>query len=63
MIEIPTMLKIKQASKKFGLAEHFVRQLCLTDKVIHIKAGNRYLINENSLITYLNTGEVERGCS
>ena len=57
MREIPTMLTINQTAERVGLAKHFVRQLCLQNKICHVKAGNRYLINLERFIDYLNTGE------
>lgn len=57
MNEIPTMLKVHEAANKFNLSQHFCRQLVLQKKVKYVRAGNRYLINEQSLCDYLNEGE------
>lgn len=57
--EIPQMLTIKKAAETVGLAYDHVRQLCLQDKIVYIKAGSKYLINMGTLYRYLNKGE---GC-
>lgn len=57
MYNIPTMLTIKETAQKAGLAEHYVRQLILQNKVIHVKAGKKYLINFELFVNFLNTGE------
>jgi excisionase family DNA binding protein len=57
MADIPIMLKIHEAATKFNLSYHFTRQLVLQKKVKYVKAGKKYLVNEQSLIDYLNEGE------
>ena len=52
--DIPVMLKLTEASAKFNLSYHFCRQLVLNNKVVFVRAGTRYLINEQSLKDYLN---------
>jgi len=54
MFEIPQMVTIAEAARITGLAKHFIRQLCLTNKIVFVKAGNRYLINLDRLIDFLN---------
>ncbi len=56
---IPRMATINEASKITGLAKYFIRQLAITNKVKTIKAGNKYLINIDKLIEYLNGGDNE----
>lgn len=53
----PTMLTIKQTAEKTGLAEHYIRQLCINGKIVCCRAGNKYLINYEKFIEHLNTGE------
>lgn len=53
----PTMLTIKETAQRLGLAQHYVRQLCWQEKIIYCRAGNKYLINFEKLIEYLNSGE------
>lgn len=51
---MPTMWTINQAKEATGLSYEFLRQLCLQGKVVHIKTGNKYLINAEKLRDYLN---------
>lgn len=57
MSGIPTMLTIKETAERTGLAQHYIRQLCLQKKIICHKAGTKYLINYEKFIDYLNTAE------
>lgn len=52
--QIPQMLTIKDAAERTGLANFYIRQLCLQNKIIHVKAGRKYLINFDKLIEFLN---------
>lgn len=54
--DMPRMLKLREAAEETGLSYNFLRQLCLQEKIFYIKAGNRYLINANSLEVFLNGG-------
>ena len=54
---IPTMITIKEAAEKTGISYSRIRTLCLEGKIVHIKAGRRFLINLEKLIEYLNAGE------
>ena len=56
-IKIPKMLGLRQASEATGMSYDFLRKLCLQGKIIHVKAGCKYLINMEKLADYLN-GEV-----
>ncbi len=55
---VPTMLTIKETAKRTGLAVHYIRQLCLQDKIVYRKAGAKYLINYEKFIEYLNESEI-----
>ena len=48
------MLSIKELSSITGISEHQIRQLCKTNKIIHIRAGTKYLINYERFLDYLN---------
>lgn len=56
-LKVPTMLTIKETSKRTGLAEHYIRRLVWENKVVFVKAGQKYLINLEKLIERLNEGE------
>ena len=51
---IPVMLPIKEAAELTGLSYHFIRQLCLERKIVFVRAGNKYLINMDRFIDFLN---------
>lgn len=55
---MPTMWTINQAKEATGLSYEFLRKLCLQKKVVHIKTGNKYLINAEKLRDYLNGEEI-----
>ena len=47
---------VKQADENTAITRYFVRQLCKENKIVHIKAGQKYLINYDKFIDYLNHG-------
>ena len=54
--KVPEMLSIQQTSSKTGLSQYYIRQLCLNDEIVYVKSGNKYLINFDRFIDYLNGG-------
>lgn len=56
---IPTMLTIKDTAKTVGLSSYFIRQLILQNKIKFVRSGTKFLINFQSLLDYLNNGDVE----
>lgn len=56
-LRLPRMLKIKEAAEETGLSYHFIRKLCLTGALPHVKVGNRYFINADSLAAFLKSGD------
>jgi len=59
MNEIPVMLKVKQVSEKYNFSEYFVRNLIAQRKIVFVKSGSRFLVNEQSLIRFLNCGDAD----
>ncbi|MBQ8434834.1 MAG: helix-turn-helix domain-containing protein [Oscillospiraceae bacterium] len=54
------MLTIKEASQLVkGLSEYRIRRMCIDGKLPHIKAGKKYLINEDVLMEVVR-GEVNK---
>jgi len=49
------MVTIKELSKLTGVSEHHIRLLCKSNRIRHIMAGTKYLINYERFIDYLNT--------
>ena len=56
-VTLPQMRTIAQIASSFGLAKHFVRQSVVSGKVVHVKAGKKYLINAEKFAEWLNNGE------
>lgn len=54
MFEVPTMEGIKKTAANFSLPEHFVRRLCIDGTICCVKSGNKYLINQQRFVEYLN---------
>jgi len=54
MMNRPKMLTIKEAAKLVeGLTPFRIRQMCINGELKHIKAGNKYLVNEKVLLDFL----------
>ena len=53
--KIPEMLPIIPAAKTRGLSSYIVRKGCLNGTVRAIRAGNKILVNCDSLDEYLNS--------
>ncbi|MDC7289561.1 helix-turn-helix domain-containing protein [Blautia schinkii] len=54
---VPRMLTIKEVSKQTGISYDFIRKLCLQGRIVHIRAGVKYLVNFDRFLEYLNEGE------
>lgn len=54
---LPNMKSIKEMVELTGLSYSFLRQLCMQNKIVHIRSGKKYLINYDRFIDYLNIGE------
>lgn len=54
---IPEMITLRDASGRTGISYDWLRKLCLQGKLVHIRAGSKYLVNFGKLIEYLNTGD------
>lgn len=60
MDKIPTMVTIRKAAELTGLSYNCLRKLCISQQIVHIKAGSKFLINLEKLTEYLNQGEVNQ---
>lgn len=58
---IPTMLTINETAKITNLAKHYIRSLVWDNKIVYIQAGNKYLINLDKLIQFLNGEDIMGG--
>lgn len=50
----PRMATIKQTARITNTPEHFVRTLCLERKISAVRAGNKWLVNVDRFIDFLN---------
>lgn len=48
------MKTIKEMAGLTGLSYTMLRNLCLQNKIVHIRAGKKYLINYDRFVDYLN---------
>ena len=52
---IPEMLTVKDAAKRFGLSENFVRTKAKNGEIVATTIGKKVLVNSGKFIEYLNT--------
>jgi len=57
MNTIPEMLTIAEVAERTKLAKHYVRNLVLSGKVVHVRCGKKYLINFQRFINFLQEGD------
>lgn len=55
-VYIPEMLPLKDVSERTGLSYDCLRNMCLKGQVVYIRAGNKYLINWERFVDFLNGG-------
>lgn len=55
---VPTMRTMRDAAKLTGLSYDCIRKMCLSNKIVYVKAGVKFLVNMEKLVEYLQTGEV-----
>lgn len=58
--KVPEMVTIADASKRSGIRYEAIRGMCITGAVVCIRIGRKYLINWDSMLRYLKTGEKQR---
>lgn len=52
--KIPAMKTIKEMVELTGFSYVTLRNLCLGNKIVHVRAGKKYLINYDRFVDYLN---------
>ena len=57
-MQIPKMLTIEETAKTFNLPKNFIRQAVLDGRIVHVKAGKKFLINAHKVEEWLNTGDM-----
>ena len=58
----PRMMTIREAANRTNLAENYLRHLCRTGTIVCVRNGNRFLINYEKLLTFLNGEKKEEKC-
>lgn len=53
------MITLREAADRTGISYNRLRKMCINRRIVHIKAGCKFLINWDKLVDYLNTGEQE----
>lgn len=56
---IPRMVPIQTLADESGISYKALWQMCKQNKIVHIKSGNKFLINVDKFVEYLNAGELE----
>lgn len=51
---LPRMKTLKEMAELTGLSYTMLRNLCLENRIVHIRAGKKYLINYDRFVDYLN---------
>lgn len=53
MLEMPTMLTIKETAEKSGYSYNTIRAMCLKDEIVHIRRGRITYVNWDMFVRYL----------
>ena len=53
-ITIPTMIPLREAARRTGLSYDFLRKACKRGEIKYVKCGNKFLVNLEKLVAYLN---------
>lgn len=57
---IPIMLGVKETALRFGIAQHYARQLALSGKVKAVRVGRgKILINAQSVVEFFNESYIK----
>ena len=48
------MKTIKEISRLSGLSYYYIRNLCLNNQIVYVRAGNKFLINYDRFAEFLN---------
>lgn len=58
-VRIPRMVPLQTLADESGISYKALYQMCRQNKIVYIKSGNKYLVNVDKFIEYLNAGEQE----
>lgn len=52
--KLPVMKTLREMVELTGFTYMHLRNLCLNNEIIHVRAGKKYLINYDRFVDYLN---------
>lgn len=58
-VRIPRMVPLQTLADESGISYKALWLMCKQNKIVHIKSGNKFLVNVDKFIEFLNTGETE----
>ena len=58
-VRIPRMVPLQTLADESGISYKALWLMCKRNKIVHIKAGNKFLVNVDKFIEFLNTGDTE----
>ena len=58
-VRIPRMVPLQTLADESGISYKALWQMCKHNKIVHIKSGNKFLVNVDKFVEYLNAGELE----
>ncbi len=53
----PRMIPLQTLANETGISYKALWQMCRQNRIVYIKSGNKYLVNEDKFREFLNTGE------
>ena len=58
-VHIPRMVPLQTLADESGISYKALWLMCNQNKIVHIKSGNKFLVNVDKFVEYLNTGETD----
>lgn len=58
-VRIPRMVPLQTLADESGIPYKAPWLMCKQNKIVYIKSGNKYLVNVDKFVEFLNTGERE----
>lgn len=55
---LPKLLSISQAVEATNLSYEYLRYLCYSNKINHLRCGRKYMIDPDSLAEYIRSGGI-----
>lgn len=58
-VRFPRMVPLQTLANESGISYKALWLMCKQNRIVHIKSGNKYLVNVDKFIEFLNAGEQE----